>query len=140
MSLQVERFEDRLLLATFLVNDTADTVSGAGTTGTLRYVLGQLSALNQPTNEIDFQLGGTGAQTITLGSDLPSIANPVTVDGYKLNGPANTAAVGKQRRLDPRAARPRRPRRPGVRHRLVKQRGERPVDLQRFGCRDHGSG
>ena len=94
MSLQVERFEERLLLATFLVNDTADTVSGAGTTGTLRYVLGQLSALNQPTNEIDFQLGGTGAQTITLGSDLPSIANPVTVDGYKLNGPANTAAGG----------------------------------------------
>ena len=81
-------------MATFLVGDPADTNAGTGLTGTLRYVLGQLNAVGGASNEIDFALGGTGVQTITLGSDLPTITKNVTIDGYKLNGAANTAAVG----------------------------------------------
>ena len=46
--MRVERFEDRLLLATFLVNDTADTISGSGTTGTLQgYVSTASGGLNR---------------------------------------------------------------------------------------------
>ncbi len=81
-------------MATFLVNDPSDTSAGTGLTGTLRYVLGQLNAVGGASNKIDFQLGLPGAQTITLGSDLPSITKNVTIDGYKFNGPANTATVG----------------------------------------------
>jgi hypothetical protein len=70
----LERLEDRTLPATFLVTVTDD--SGAGS---LRDAITQSNA-TPGANVIDFNIG-TGVQTISLLSTLPTVTVPVTIDG-----------------------------------------------------------
>ena len=92
--LSFDLFEERLLLATFTVNDTGDVGTGMGTSGTLRYVISLVNAAATPST-IDFAIG-SGLHTITLGSDLTPITKPVTIDGDSQPGGAkpNTSVSG----------------------------------------------
>ena len=92
--LSFDLFEERLLLATFTVNDTGDVGTGTGTSGTLRYVISLVNAAATPST-IDFAIG-SGLHTITLGSDLTPITKPVTIDGDSQPGVAkpNTSVSG----------------------------------------------
>ena len=75
-----ERLEDRQLLSTFTVSSTSD--SGPGT---LRQALLDSNAVSGP-NIIDFNISGSGVQTIAPTSQLPAITTPVTIDGYSQPG------------------------------------------------------
>jgi hypothetical protein len=95
VDLRFDVFEDRLLLTSYVVNSAADTNTGTNNDGTLRYVLNQLSATGTATNEIDFNIAGSGVQTIVLGSDLPTITRQATINGYTETGSsANNQSVG----------------------------------------------
>jgi len=63
---------------TYTVNSTADTNTGSGTTGTLRYVLTAINTAAVGNNTIDMT-GITG--TITLTSALPAINYEMTING-----------------------------------------------------------
>ena len=93
--LNFELCEDRVLLTNYLVNNAADSNTGTGNTGTLRYVLNQLPDTGTATNEIDFNIPGPGVQTISPASPLPSITVPVVINGYTQPGASpNTLANG----------------------------------------------
>ena len=78
--LGVELFEQRLLLAAFIVDSNGDTGTGVGNAGDLRYVITQLDLSADPSNTIDFQIAPLGTlATIMLGSDLPAISQPVSM-------------------------------------------------------------
>ncbi len=68
--------EDRTLLSTFAVNNTSD--SGPGS---LRQAIIDSNSAVGATNTIDFDISGTGVQTIAPLTSLPAIANPVLIDG-----------------------------------------------------------
>lgn len=74
----LERFEGRTLLTTFTVNALADTGTGQGTSGDLRYCLAQANGNNER-DTINFAVDGT----IQLRSPLPAITSGrgVTIDG-----------------------------------------------------------
>ena len=93
--LNFELCEERFLLTNYLVNSAADSITGTGNNGTLRYVLNQLPITGSTaTNTIDFQIGSVGTPaTITLTSDLPSIGRPVTINGYSQGGTANAVIL-----------------------------------------------
>ena len=74
---RVELMEDRTLLSTFLVNNTGD--SGPGS---LRQAILDSNAAIGATNTIDFAIPGDGVQTIAPLSPLPSITDPVLIDGF----------------------------------------------------------
>ncbi|HKI19981.1 MAG TPA: Ig-like domain-containing protein, partial [Isosphaeraceae bacterium] len=76
----LEQLEDRRLLATFTVTSTGD--SGPGT---LRQAIVDSNVQAGP-NTIDFNIPGTGVQTIAPISALPAITTPVTIDGYSQPG------------------------------------------------------
>ena len=92
---------------TVVVTSTADVVTSCATTGTgaigtggctLRDAI-TFSNSNPPTppaqNLIQFNIAGSGVQTINLSSDLPSITAAAIVDGYSQPGSSpNTLAVG----------------------------------------------
>lgn len=86
---RLENLEDRLAPATFTVVNTLDT--GAGS---LRQAI--LDANAAPGADlIDFNIPGAGVQTIAPASGLPTITDPVTIDGYTQPGASpNTLAVG----------------------------------------------
>ena len=93
--LTFDLFEDRVLLTAYTVNDAADTLSGTGDTGTLRYIIHQLSVDGTATNDIKFAIPGPGVQTITLGADLDPIQRQVTIEGYTQTGASkNSQSVG----------------------------------------------
>jgi hypothetical protein len=85
--------EDRLVLSTFSVTNTAD--SGPGS---LRQAILESNAAQQPSSDIVFNIPASTAPgldipvpgfnkntqdwTITLASPLPAITRPVTIDGY----------------------------------------------------------
>ena len=69
-----------LLTTTWTVNSNADTGTGSGSSGDLRYCITQVNE-NSGTQIIDFAITGTGVQTIKLVSPLPTISQPVTIDG-----------------------------------------------------------
>ena len=73
---RVEWMEDRTLLSTFLVTNTDD--SGPGS---LRQAILDSNAATGTTNTIDFDIPGSGVQTIAPLSPLPAITNPVLIDG-----------------------------------------------------------
>ena len=77
----IENLERRRLLATLLVNSTADN----GSEGTLRWAILQANQDAAP-DEIDFDLSGDGPYTIVLGSALPALSNPLTIDGTSQRG------------------------------------------------------
>jgi hypothetical protein len=56
---------------------------------------GDAAAGNAGLDTINFNIAGTGVKTITPGSTLPAITDPVIIDGYtQLGASANTLAVG----------------------------------------------
>ena len=62
--LNFELCEERFLLANFMVNSAADTNTGTGNNGTLRYVINQLNASADPTNTIDFDISSIGRPNV----------------------------------------------------------------------------
>lgn len=84
---RLEVLEDRLVLSTFVVTNTND--SGAGS---LRQAILDSNSTQEP-NVIDFNISGSGVQTINLMSALPTITNPVTIDGTSQPGFAGTPLV-----------------------------------------------
>jgi uncharacterized repeat protein (TIGR01451 family) len=84
-----EALEDRTLLTGFLVSNTQD--SGPGS---LRQAILQANAAGG-SNTINFNIPGSGAQTITVLSPLPAITDSVLIDGYSQPGASvNTLAQG----------------------------------------------
>jgi CSLREA domain-containing protein len=96
--------------ATFTVNTTGDEGDehlGDGTCAiedflvgtepecTLRAAIQEANATTAP-DIINFRIGGSGVKTISPGSSLPVITQPVTIDGYTEPGASkNTKAVGQ---------------------------------------------
>ena len=80
--------EDRTLLSTFDVTNTADSGSGS-----LRQAILDSDAATGQANTIDFSIGSGGVQTIAPLSPLPALTSSVTIDGtsqpgYDPNNPA----------------------------------------------------
>ena len=92
---RVDLLETRELLSTvFNVTSESDTPAGtADEVGTLRYAIDQANALapNTPVT-IDFAIG-TGQQTISLLQPLPTLANPITIDGTTQPGYAGKPLI-----------------------------------------------
>jgi uncharacterized repeat protein (TIGR01451 family) len=91
---QVEVLDARVLLATIVVTGTGDTIANDGVV-TLREAItaantnaasGDAGAGDTGMDTIDFSIPGTGVETITLTSDLPTITEPLTIDGYTQPG------------------------------------------------------
>jgi parallel beta-helix repeat protein len=85
---QLERLEPRQLLSTYTVNNTLDD----GSSGSLRWAIEQVDLDSSP-DVIDFAIPGTGLHTITLGSSLPQITNPVLIDGTSQTGYDGTPLI-----------------------------------------------
>jgi hypothetical protein len=84
---RLESLEGRWLPSTFVVINTDDVG-----TGSLRQAI--LDANATPgTNEIDFAIGGGGAQRIHLTSDLPYITHSVIIDGTTQPGFAGSPLI-----------------------------------------------
>src|SRR5262249_43754022 len=95
---RVEALEDRLAPAVYTVNVLTDTGAGTGLTGDLRYCITQ-SNNNAGADTIQFNIIGSGVQTITPTTPLPTITDRVVIDGYTENNgttqaTANTLTVG----------------------------------------------
>ncbi len=73
------------VLATYTVNSTADTNTGSGSSGTLRWAINQANAAGNA-DTIVFAIPGAGSQTITLTSTLPAITNPLIINGTTQSG------------------------------------------------------
>ncbi|MCA9344899.1 hypothetical protein KC946_03615, partial [Candidatus Saccharibacteria bacterium] len=76
--------------ATFTVTNTND--SGAGS---LRQAITDANSNANPSDMdvIDFNIAGSGVQTISLASQLPNITEKVTIDGYTQTGAVENTAV-----------------------------------------------
>ena len=73
------RLEDRQLLSSFTVTRTGID----GSTGTLLWAINQVNADTGPfPDTIDFNIPGTGPFTIQPDEQLPTINNPVIINGY----------------------------------------------------------
>ena len=83
-----ELVEDRTLLSTFSVTNTAD--SGPGS---LRQAILDSNAATAATNTIDFDIPGTGVQTIAPLSSLPAITQAVLIDGFSQPGYTGTPLI-----------------------------------------------
>ena len=96
--LSFEGLETRTLLAVFTVTSTADTVDTDKVDLTLREAILEANA-NPNTDEnpdtIEFNINGGGAQTITLGADLPplSIKETAIIDGATQPGYSETPLI-----------------------------------------------
>lgn len=95
-----EALESRRLFATFTVTSTADTL----TAGTLRQAITDANADADASSIINFNISGSGLQTINVGSSglgaLPALTHPVTINGYSQTGTsANTKADGDDAKL-----------------------------------------
>src|SRR5262249_31930322 len=87
--LRLEVLEDRVCPSIYTVTSIAD--SGAGS---LRDAITQANA-NVGTDTINFNISGTGVHPIAPTSALPTIPDPVIIDGYSQPGSSrNTLAVG----------------------------------------------
>lgn len=84
---RLEALETRQLLSMFTVTTSAD--SG---TGSLRDAI---TSANSTTGSstIDFDIPGTGVQTIALASALPTLINPVVIDGTSQPGYDGTPLI-----------------------------------------------
>src|SRR5271157_445870 len=83
-----EFMEDRTLLASFLVINTVD--SGPGS---LRQAILDSDAATGGTNTIDFDIPGSGVQTIAPLSALPAITQSVLIDGFSQPGYGETPLI-----------------------------------------------
>ena len=86
--LRFEWLEDRTLLASFIVSNTAD--SGPGS---LRQAILDSNAATKQTNTIDFAIPGSGVQTIAPLTALPAIMQAVLIDGWSSPGYAGTPLI-----------------------------------------------
>ena len=83
--LHVEPLEPRRLLSIFTVNSAGDFVDGDPTTMSLREAI--LAAnVDSVADRIEFNIPGVGVHTIQPNSALPTIINPVVIDGYTQPG------------------------------------------------------
>src|SRR6516165_6916809 len=100
----VEALEQRSLLATITVTGTGDTIAKDGVV-TLREAITAANTNADPSGDttpgdpgldtIAFNIPGTSVHTISLTSNLPTITEPITIDGYSQPGSrANTLADG----------------------------------------------
>jgi hypothetical protein len=80
--LHVEAMEERLLLATFTVTNVDDAGDGS-----LRSAI-QAANANPGLDAVDFQMPGTGVQTIRPQSPLPFITDSAIIDGFTQPGSA----------------------------------------------------
>ena len=80
--------KDRTLLASFLVINTDD--SGPGS---LRQAILDSDAATGETNTIDFNIPGSGVQTIAPLSALPAITQSVLIDGFSQPGYGGTPLI-----------------------------------------------
>ena len=86
--------------ATIVVNDSGDALHspGCATTGTGTCTLRDAITFansNAGTDDIHFGISGTGVHTIAIGSPLPFVTSPATVDGFTQPGSAaNTNGPG----------------------------------------------
>ena len=85
---RLEVMEDRTLLSGFLVSNT----SGSGPGSLRQAILASNNAVGA-TNTIDFDISGTGVQTIFPLSPLPAITNPVLIDGFSQSGYSGTPLI-----------------------------------------------
>ncbi len=91
--LGLEPLEDRVLLATFLVNSVADPGNGVCDAGecTLREAIAAANATPGVVDQINFAVPGACPQTIKPLTPLPSITDAVLIDGYtQLGAMVNT--------------------------------------------------
>ncbi|HEY0350316.1 MAG TPA: hypothetical protein VGC60_19425, partial [Pyrinomonadaceae bacterium] len=81
--------------ATFHVTTTTDNNNNASpTAGSLRKAIVDANA-NPGTDTIDFNISGGGVHTFSLMTPLPTITDPVVIDGYTQPGASvNTLAKG----------------------------------------------
>ena len=86
--LGVARLEDRTLLATFVVSSTND-----GGHGSLRQAILDSDSATGQTNNIDFNIPGSGVQSIAPLSALPAITQSVLIDGFSQPGYAGTPLI-----------------------------------------------
>ena len=120
----LEAMEDRTLLSTLLVTNTAD--SGAGS---LRQAILDSNAATAGASVIDFAIPGQGVQTIAPLSALPPITHAVLIDGFSQSGLHRHSAHRAQRQPGRRGRRADDQRiechgsRPG--HRRIRQRRRR---------------
>ena len=80
----LELMEQRALLSTYVVNTVSDLdVAGGLPAGeeSLRQAIESANSDSTP-DVIDFNIPGSGVQTIALASALPAISNSVTIDGW----------------------------------------------------------
>ncbi len=88
---RLDALEDRTAPAVFTVVNTLDD----GSAGSLRWAVTQANADADPLSDINFNIPGTGAQTIALTAALPTITHPVVLDGYTQPGASpNTLPLG----------------------------------------------
>ncbi len=80
--------EDRTLLSSFVVSNTGD--SGPGS---LRQAILDSNTATGSTNTIDFNISGSGVPTIAPLSPLPTITNPVLIDGESQPGYSGTPLI-----------------------------------------------
>jgi hypothetical protein len=87
--LECMRLEERSMLSTFTVSNTADNGDGS-----LRNAIVDANTA-AGADAIAFDIPGAGIQTISPTSALPEITDPVVIDGYTQPGASpNTLAVG----------------------------------------------
>src|ERR1039458_7256017 len=87
---QLELLEDRRLLSTTVVANTNDSGDGS-----LRNAILLVDTVGSGIDTIDFNIPGAGVHTIAPLMQLPTITNPVTIDGYSQPGSAaNTNGPG----------------------------------------------
>jgi hypothetical protein len=128
---RLELLEERMMLTTFFVNSNADTSTGTGTTGTLRYVLYQLPLMGTSSNIISFASLPAADFTFTPGSALPTITKQVTIEGLYRAGFLRGAADPDLGRLGEKWCK-----RPGV-HRWLHGFSRREPGDQRICWRRH---
>jgi hypothetical protein len=92
-----------MMLAASKPSYAADTLTVTNTNdsgaGSLRQAILDANATDGA-SVIDFNISGTGVKTIKPTSELPTIAEPVTIDGYTQTGASlNTKAVGNDASL-----------------------------------------
>src|SRR5689334_19498488 len=79
--LRFEWLEDRTVLSTFTVTNTGDAGPGS-----LRQAILDSNADTALTHTIDFDIAGSGVQTISPRSPLPAVTKPVLIDGESQPG------------------------------------------------------
>lgn len=83
-----------LSAATYIVNTTTDALVGAGSVGSLRYVITQANA-NAGADIVQFNVPGAAPYQFFIATPLPDITGTLIIDGYTQPGSsANSLSIG----------------------------------------------